>query len=112
MSQFYARPITCFSFRNNSVSPSNQLLCALRFYASAGHLSSIADCFQMDPSTVSRIISKVSRAIATLFPQYIQMPEVHNILHMQEKFYNISRFPRVIGVVDGTHIKIQSPGKY
>lgn len=66
----------------------------------------------MDPSTVSRIISKVSRAIGGLFPQYIQMPENHAILHMQEMFYNISRFPRVIGVVDGTHIKIQSPGKY
>lgn len=31
---------------------------------------------------------------------------------MQEMFYSISRFPRVISVVDGTHIKIQSPGKY
>nr|CAI5836508.1 unnamed protein product [Callosobruchus analis] len=28
----------------------------------------------------------------------------------REKFYQIARFPRCIGVIDGTHVKIQSPG--
>lgn len=28
----------------------------------------------------------------------------------QNKFYEVARFPRVLGVIEGSHIKIQSPG--
>lgn len=63
-------------------------------------------------STVSRIISKVSHEIANLRPQYTKMPDNHGILHTQELFYKISHFPRVVGCIDGTHIKIQSPGMF
>lgn len=66
----------------------------------------------MDVSTTSRIIIKVSRAITTLFPNYVKLPEQQDWISHQEKFYKIARFPRVIGAVDGTHIKIQSPGNY
>lgn len=29
---------------------------------------------------------------------------------IQNQFYNIAKFPRVIGAIDCTHIKIQNPG--
>lgn len=61
-------------------------------------------------TTVSRIVSNVSLAIGNLRPQYIKMPSNHEILHTQEEFYRISRFPRVVGCIDGTHIKIQTLG--
>lgn len=39
------------------------------------------------------------------------MPESEEeIKKVQEEFYNISRFPRCIGALDCTHVKIQSPG--
>ncbi|KAJ8915261.1 hypothetical protein NQ315_014768 [Exocentrus adspersus] len=38
------------------------------------------------------------------------MPNRQEQIHIQSRFYNISRFPRVIGCIDGTHIKIQNPG--
>ncbi|KAJ8954814.1 hypothetical protein NQ317_009290 [Molorchus minor] len=95
---------------NNSLSPINQLLTTLRFYATCGHQNAIGDFMGMHQSTASRIIRKVSEAIATLRPQYIRMPLQREIIHTQNEFYQISRFPRVIGCVDGTHIKIQSPG--
>lgn len=101
----------CLIFRNNSVSPMNQVLCCLRYYASAGHLRQVADFMAMDTSTACRIIGRVSRIIASLFPQYVKMPEQNMLIPEQNKFYNIARFPRVIAVVDGTHIRIQSPGK-
>lgn len=88
----------------------NQLLCCLRYFSSSGHLLQTADFMHMDVSTVSRIIKKVSRAIARLFPIYVKMPEQQELVREQNKFYNVARFPRVIGLVDGTHIKIQSPG--
>ncbi|VEN62940.1 unnamed protein product [Callosobruchus maculatus] len=95
--------------RNNSVSPVNQLLCCF-FFASSGHLLQTADFMAMDVSTVSRIIAKVSCAIARLFPLYVRMPQQQELVKEQNKFYNVARFPRIIGMVDGTHIRIQSPG--
>lgn len=39
------------------------------------------------------------------------MPTPEESLRVQTEFYDRAAFPRVIAVVDGTHIKIQSPGK-
>lgn len=89
----------------------NQLLLTLRFYASNGHQISIGDFMGCAQNTASRIINKVSRAIAGLRPIHVYMPQtMDEILKAQEKFYRLARFPRVIGVIDCTHIKIQSPG--
>ncbi|CAH1997292.1 unnamed protein product [Acanthoscelides obtectus] len=65
----------------------------------------------MDQTTASRIIAKVSRAIAGLSNRYIRMPnEADEIIRVHNGFYRICRFPRVIVCIDGTHIKMQSPG--
>lgn len=88
----------------------NQLLTTLRFFATGGHISSIADFMGMHTSTASRIISKVSGAIASLRPRYVKMPEGNEIIDVQTDFFNIAGFPRVLGCIDGTHIRIQSPG--
>lgn len=84
----------------------------LRFYACNAHQNCIGDFINVHQTTASRIISKVTRAIAALSHQYIKMPrEADEIVRSQNSFYRIARFPRVIGCVDGTHIKIQSPGR-
>ncbi|ERL90324.1 hypothetical protein D910_07673, partial [Dendroctonus ponderosae] len=95
---------------NNSVAPINQLLTALRYYASAGHLDTVADFIGMDKSTSSRIVAKVSRAIASIYPRFVKMPNQENLICLQADFCHIASFPRVIACVDGTHVRIQSPG--
>lgn len=65
----------------------------------------------MSTSTACRIVAKVSQQIAMLYPVYIKMPTEQTVIAEQEKFFDMYGFPRVIGVVDGTHIKMQSPGK-
>ncbi|KAJ8912531.1 hypothetical protein NQ315_014475 [Exocentrus adspersus] len=96
---------------NNPVSPMTQLLLTLRFFASNGHQTSIGDFIGCHQSTASRIINKVSRAIANLRPLYVKMPQTNiEKLQTQEEFYRVARFPRVIGVIDCTHVKLQSPG--
>lgn len=97
-------------FRNNAVSAMNQLLTCLRLFATGGHLSSTADFMKMDISTVSRIVPRVSEAIVSLSQRFIKMPRQDEIVRQQNKFYQIARFPKVIGTVDGTHIRILSPG--
>ncbi|KOB67875.1 Uncharacterized protein OBRU01_19161 [Operophtera brumata] len=67
-------------------------------------LVAVADYVGVSKSSAGRIVRDVSRAIARLYSNYIY---VHN--NTQEDFYNIARFPRVLGAVDGTHILMQSP---
>ncbi|KAI4455470.1 hypothetical protein MML48_9g00002315 [Holotrichia oblita] len=96
---------------NNSVSPMNQLLVCLRFYSTGGHLQAIADFAGMHVSTVSRIIKRVSAIIAALGRRYIKFPDTQEAIKAcQRKFYDVASFPRVIGAIDCTHIKIESPG--
>ncbi|CAH1989500.1 unnamed protein product [Acanthoscelides obtectus] len=65
----------------------------------------------MHQTTASRIIAKVSRVIAGLSNQYIRMPnKADEIIRVQNGFYRICRFPRVVGCIDEAHIKMQSPG--
>ncbi|KAJ8910259.1 hypothetical protein NQ315_004995 [Exocentrus adspersus] len=61
-------------------------------------------------STASKTIKRVSAAIAALRPRYIFMPSTpEEIRECRQKFYNIARFPRCIGAIDCSHVKIQSP---
>ena len=88
----------------------NQLLTTLRLYACGGHQTSIGDFMRVHQSTVSRIFKRVTEAIARHRPDFIKMPIDHETIQVGRGFYVISRFPKVLGCIDGTHIKIQSPG--
>ncbi|XP_051164287.1 putative nuclease HARBI1 [Leptopilina boulardi] len=97
--------------RNHAVSPMNQLLCALRFYATGSDQLSAADFGGFSKSTAHRIVHRVSGAIASLYKTHIVFPERNNeIMRTQAGFYRIASFPKVIGAIDCTHIKIKSPG--
>ncbi|XP_063215794.1 putative nuclease HARBI1 [Bacillus rossius redtenbacheri] len=99
------------SDRNSSLNPANQLLLTLRFYATGGMQTTIGDCFGVSKSTTSRIVTKVSGAIASLRPQFVRMPETQaEIIAVQQGFYRLAAFPRVVGTVDCTHVRIISPG--
>ncbi|XP_028159038.1 putative nuclease HARBI1 [Ostrinia furnacalis] len=97
---------------NNSVSPINQLLCALRFYATGCYQMTAADLCGFSTSTAHRIVHKVSTAIASLRPRHIYFPQLPDeIRQTQIDFYKRATFPYVIGAIDCTHIKfIKSPG--
>ncbi|XP_033208933.1 putative nuclease HARBI1 [Belonocnema kinseyi] len=77
--------------RNNAVSPMCQLLMALRFYAT-GHMLISVD------------------AIARLRPAWIKFPTTEEgMAEIKEGFYRMARFPRVLGCVDCTHVRMLSP---
>lgn len=104
-----------FSFvnvqRNCALSASDMVLLALRFYASGSFLLTVADYCGVSVATASRVVKKVSTAIAKLGQRFIEMPSSNEeIMDVSNRFYNIAKFPKVIGCVDGTHIRIQSPG--
>ncbi|XP_058817442.1 putative nuclease HARBI1 [Topomyia yanbarensis] len=71
----------------------------------------IADFSGVCISSVCRIIRRVSLALAQMYLRFIKMPQTQSELQAASRdFYAIAKFPRTIGAIDCTHIKIQSPG--
>ncbi|KAL4715302.1 hypothetical protein ACJJTC_010872 [Scirpophaga incertulas] len=97
--------------RNQCIPPMLQLLITLRFYATGSFYITVGDFGGIHSSTICCIIKKVTEAIASLRPMFITLPRSdEDIRKSQEEFYKIARFPRVISAIDGTHIRVQSPG--
>lgn len=70
-----------------------------------------ADFGGIHKSTASRLIHKVSRAIAGLHTKYINFPNTQEEKdEVHQGFFNIAKVPRCIGALDCTHIKIRNPG--
>ncbi|KAK5650112.1 hypothetical protein RI129_001141 [Pyrocoelia pectoralis] len=87
------------------------LFATLRFYATGSFIQVAGDFTGIDKSTACRIIHKVSCAIARLRMQFIKMPETEEERNaICAQFYAISRFPKCIGALDCTHVRIASPG--
>lgn len=59
---------------------------------------------------MSRIIKKVSRAIASLYNHYKKIPSGHRIVEVQRALMQQSSIPGVVGLIDCTHIPSISPG--
>lgn len=63
--------------------------------------------------TVHRIIHRVTAAIAGLRGEFIKFPQTEaEIRREQLGFYNIARFPKAVGAMDCTHVRICSPGLF
>ena len=103
------RPLTK---RNHAISTEQQLVIALRFFASGSFLQVIGDTHGYDKGTVSRIVRRVSLALANKHEQWIKFPTTMVDKNMiRAGMYEIAGFPCVIGCVDGTHIRIQVPSQ-
>lgn len=70
----------------------------------------MGDLIHIHKSTVCRIIKRVTVEIANLRPHFIKMPNsINEQRAVQLGFYRMRGFPRVIGAIDCSHIRIQSP---
>ncbi|XP_069696889.1 putative nuclease HARBI1 isoform X1 [Periplaneta americana] len=96
--------------RNNPVSPMNRVLATLRSYATGAFNIVIGDTANIHRTTVQRITSEVSEIIASFFPRFIVFPARADLQNVMDGFHQIDGFPGVIGTIDCTHIRIQSPG--
>ncbi|XP_018363578.1 PREDICTED: putative nuclease HARBI1 isoform X2 [Trachymyrmex cornetzi] len=99
------------SNRNNPISPMQQLLLTLRFYATGSFIISAGDFAGVSTTSAHRIIHRVTNAIARLRARFMKFPTTNNEIKKQQlEFYKISRFPRVVGCIDCTHVRVQSFG--
>ncbi|KAK5646025.1 hypothetical protein RI129_004489 [Pyrocoelia pectoralis] len=83
----------------------------LRFLATGSIYSVVGEICGVDKATSCRAIDKVITAISELHHEFISMPtNLDEISEIRQGFYNICKFPRCIGALDCTHVRIQSPG--
>lgn len=83
----------------------------LRYYATGSQQITVGDYIGTSKSTSHRIIHRVTAAIASLSEQYIKFPNTEQkISEAKIRFYNIARFPKAVGALDCTHIRLRSPG--
>lgn len=85
-------------FRNNAVPTIAQLLLTLRYFATGSYLKAAGDFVGVSRSSASRFIKGCSEAISNVRPIYIQFPQ--DLAPLKEGFFNLARFPRVIGAID------------
>lgn len=88
-----------------------QLLIFLRFLACGNMQLTVADVVHVSPTSVCRILPKVCNALLRHLHSFVKMPaNAEELRAAAVAFYDIARFPRTIGAIDCTHVKIQSPG--
>lgn len=98
------------SKRGIPLPPMLQLLICLRFFACGSFQSVTGDLFNVSQPSVSRVVKRVARAIASLRNRYIKFPGRQELPQVMYKFSQIGGIPGVIGSIDCTHVKITCPG--
>ncbi|XP_067670188.1 putative nuclease HARBI1 [Haliotis asinina] len=96
--------------RSCPLPPLTQVLVSLRFLATGGFCSLIADTYRsISASSVYRSIRDFCGAFVPLAHRFIKMPADTDTC--KSMFYKIAGFPNVLGCVDGTFIRITAPSK-
>ncbi|XP_060874643.1 putative nuclease HARBI1 [Metopolophium dirhodum] len=100
-----------FCFRNRAILAPCKLYMMLRYFATCSFLLAISDFVGVSESSACRYIHQTYRAVAKQKQKFMSFPMNDvDTKRVVTGFYSRSRFPRVIGAIDCTHIKIQSPG--
>ena len=88
-----------------------QVAMTLYYLSDEGRLRKTANAFGVSRPTVSVVIRRVTRAIATfLGPKYIELPLTEDAVKDKvENFFNRHLVPQCLGAIDGTHIEIKQP---
>uniref|UniRef100_A0A8C6UX78 Putative nuclease HARBI1 n=1 Tax=Neogobius melanostomus TaxID=47308 RepID=A0A8C6UX78_9GOBI len=97
--------------RNGALSPSQQVLIALRFFASGSFQNSLGDMVNVHRTTACRAIRRVSLALMRIMGRYVRLPTQEEAARMKQDFYFKSGLPGIIGCIDGTHVRIQAPSQ-
>ena len=87
--------------RGMPLTPMQQVLIALRFYATGTFQRVIGDLFGVSAFAACTAIHKVSKATAKQRAQFLLFPE--NLADTKRKFYDVAHFPGVRGAIDCTH---------
>lgn len=95
--------------RSAALTPLQQMCCALRYLASNSFQSVVGDTLHFSKSTSNTAIWKVINAIVRRSEQFILFPNEEQLPAIKRGFFEKANFPNVVGLVDGTHVKVIVP---
>lgn len=90
------------------VPPEVRLLVFLRYIATGAPPSILSDVFKLGITTVRVIISEISQAIVEALPSPTFPTDLASVVRRFDKLRK-SAFPGVVGAIDGSHIRIETP---
>lgn len=70
---------------------------------------SICEKFNVGKATALSSVRRVTEALVNLALIFITWPKNDRVQQVLQGFRNVSKFPNVIGAIDGTHINIKAP---
>lgn len=90
-----------------------RFLAALRFFASGSFQRGVGQDFMscLSQTSIHRSIHEVTDILNEIWSDYVFFPDEHEQATVKEGFYEIASFPGVIGLIDGSHIKIIAPNR-
>ena len=94
---------------NNAIPPIERVCAALHFYATGCFQRTDGDTLNISQPSISRIVDNVSDALARRLPQYVHLPGEDERRRHMDVFFDTAGFPGIIGLIDGTQVKIQAP---
>ncbi|XP_071487649.1 putative nuclease HARBI1 [Diadema antillarum] len=101
--------ITPVTNRGFPLPPVTKVCAALQFFASGNFQLTDGDTIRISQPSVSRCIAAVSDALTARVGNYVRLPPQDDLNQNKDRFYRKAGFPGVVGLIDGTHIKIQAP---
>ncbi|XP_048259000.1 putative nuclease HARBI1 [Haliotis rufescens] len=95
--------------RSHSLPPIIQVLIFLQFVATGAFHLLVAQSFCISKATAGRCVRRVAELLCRLSSRFIAFPTGQRSHDVKRTFHAIAGFPNVLGCVDGTQIKIQTP---
>ncbi|VDL82220.1 unnamed protein product [Nippostrongylus brasiliensis] len=95
--------------RSQSLTSAQKLGIFLETIGSSSLQRTTAITLGCSQSTVSRVIEEVSNVFWTRRTEFISWPTDEERAAMSRRFFSACRIPKVVGAIDGTHVKIIAP---
>ncbi|XP_050707771.1 putative nuclease HARBI1 isoform X3 [Eriocheir sinensis] len=98
--------------RRNPLTPEMKVIITLRYLATGKMQMCSSDDLGPSQPSISRAITQTIDALANvnILKQFISFPTTQDVTEANKAdFLTIANFPGVIGVVDGTHVRIVAP---
>ncbi|KAJ1526584.1 hypothetical protein ONE63_008170 [Megalurothrips usitatus] len=91
------------------ISPEKQFLITIWRMATPDSYRSLCEKFNVSRSTALATVRRVTKALVNIAPAVIRWPSRDGCQAYWQGFEAISAFPKVIGAIDGTHIRVPAP---
>lgn len=99
------------SMRSTTIPSHLRFLSALRLFATGSYQSCIGQDFLActSQSSVSRCVDEVTEILNMVQNEYVTFPSGADEAITKSQFYEVCGFPGILGLMDGSHIKIVAP---